>query len=322
MKLLKKAAVGLLTTAMALSMLTACGGPSGGGGSTPANKPSNGGGNDTTVLEPVPGPDKTEDGESSEAEANKKPILAEDSKYAKSSKAIFGSQEFYIKVAQVTYDANQKAIDSLNMIMARKGTSVYMEMKGISDGKEYNQTVLELKEANGTYTDYLLFKDGNAALKDTGSKTGMADNFDKTSTLPSNMYATSVTVNGQKYYAESYVDVNGYSAITCFDKKDLPVYDFTNQGETTETTVYQSILLNSQGLCVLPSGCAVYTQELDDNNKLFLVDSANRKYLVNPITNDAGRLTAFTILDTSNNNKDVSDQFGWYIKYITARYVS
>ena len=55
MRLYKKAAAVLLAAAMAVSMMTACGGGAGGG-----NGGNGGNGGDTEIVVPVPGPDTTD----------------------------------------------------------------------------------------------------------------------------------------------------------------------------------------------------------------------------------------------------------------------
>lgn len=140
MKLYKKAAACLLTAAMAISMLTACGGGGNGGnggnggGNTPSPLPNN---PDQIILPDI---DEGEGGsEGTGTKPTKTPIIdVNNSKLVQFTKKYAGATEFYVEMQEVGYGKDARSID---VRAARKGENCYVSMATL--GKNNKQQLIE-----------------------------------------------------------------------------------------------------------------------------------------------------------------------------------
>ena len=319
MRLYKKAAAVLLAAAMAVSMMTACGGGAGGGNG--GNGGTGGNGGDTEIVEPVPGPDTTDPdqggetgGTTTQPEKTKIPDVTK-SQYAQSSKKIYNSNEFYVLATMADYDANKTKTSEGQMILARKGTDVYMKTAFTENSKTQEHAVFAEKTNDGKYASYLLFEDAKTALKSIRNDPPM--DFSKEEELPKEMYSTTVKVGGKEYYAETYTDGNGSEQTTCFGDNGMPKYQFFQRKDgTSETTVYQTIRIgNSNNLCQV-NGYKAYTMEKDAEGKPILVDESGNKYKVTiEFDQTTHKVTEVKVEDS--NGKDVTTKdFAWFVKYL------
>ena len=317
MRLYKKAAAVLLAAAMAVSMMTACGGGAGGNGGNGGNGGSTGGG--TEIVEPVPGPDTTDPdqggetgGTTTQPEKTKIPDVTK-SQYAQSSKKIYNSNEFYFLATMADYDANKTKTLEGQMIVARKGTDVYVKTVMTQEGKTQKNAVFAEKTNDGKYASYMLFEDDKTALKNIQNNPYM--DFSEEEKLPNEMYRTTVKVGGKEYYAETYTDENGSEQTTCFGDNGMPKYQFSQRKDgTSETTVYQTIQIGkSNNLCQI-NGYMVYTMKNDAEGNRILVDESGNKYKV---TSEFDQTThKYTEVKVENSNgKDVTDDFEWFVKF-------
>ena len=164
MKLYKKAAACLLTAAMAISMLTACGGGGNGGnggnggGNTPSPLPNN---PDQIILPDI---DEGEGGsEGTGTKPTKTPIIdVNNSKLVQFTKKYAGATEFYVEMQEVGYGKDARSID---VRAARKGENCYVSMATL--GKNNKQQLIEtlMLKNNSTWDQYLLFRSSKAAVK-------------------------------------------------------------------------------------------------------------------------------------------------------------
>lgn len=314
MRLYKKAAAVLLAAAMAVSMMTACGGSTGGG-----NGGNGGNGDGTEIVEPVPGPDTTDPdqggetgGTTTQPEKTKIPDVTK-SQYAQSSKKIYNSNEFYVLITMADYDANKTKTLEGQMIVARKGTNVYVKTVMTQGGKTQKNAVFAEKTNDGKYANYMLFEDAKTALKRIQNNPPM--DFSKEEELPKEMYRTTVKVGGKEYYAETYTDEGGSEQTTCFGDNGMPKYQFSQRKDgTSETTVYQTIRIgNSNNLCQI-NGYKAYTMANDADGSSILVDESGNKYKV-AIKFDQNNNKYTGIEVTDSNGKVVTDDFAWLDNY-------
>lgn len=312
MRLYKKAAAVLLAAAMAVSMMTACGGGAGGNGGNGGN------GGDTEIVEPVPGPDTTDPdqggetgGTTTQPEKTKITDMTK-SRYVQFSKKLYKSNEFYVKSAVAEYEGKTKKGEG-TIIMARKDTDVYMKTAFTENNKTQEHAVFAQKTKDGKYAYYMLFENDKAALKDIQDNPLM--DFSKEEEVPKEMYSTTVKVGGKDYYAETYTDKNGSEQTTCFGDDGMPKYQFSTKktGGTSETIAYQDIRIgNSNNLCNV-KGYKVYTLESGEKG-LILVDESGTKYNVTIKFNQTTHECTEVKVENSNG-VDVTKDFAWLVKY-------
>lgn len=305
MRLYKKAAACLLTAAMAISMLTACGGGGTGG---------NGGGNTPGTL-PDPGqivlPDPSEGGgEGTETKPTKTLIDVNSSKLAKFKEKYAGFKEFYVEMQEVNYE-DGSVKQSYDGCLAAKDDNVYM--KAILSGKNQKQQLVEqlmLKEFDYN-NSYVLLRDSKVAVRIEHYKSESDDNISLgtliANKLPDLMWSTKVKVGPTEYDAEVY-NLYSYEYTTCFTADGKPVYQFVrklNEKQLESATLYKTIQAGSgtsKGLCRMPDGFKKYSADFRNNT---LTDAKGNVFTIE--TNNKGDVTSVK----DNTGKDVSDDFKW-----------
>lgn len=305
MKLYKKAAACLLTAAMAISMLTACGGGGNGGnggnggGNTPSPLPNN---PDQIIL-----PDIDEDeGEGTGIKPTKTPIDVNRSKLAKFKENYAGATEFCVEIQEVDYGKDARSID---VRAARKGENCYVSMATL--GKNNKQQLIEtlMLKNNSTWDQYLLFRSSKAAIKAHSQKdVDLSLGSLIAPKLPTQiqMWSTEIKVGPTKYYAEVYKNYS-YEYTTCFTADGNPVYQFVrdlNEKQLISATLYKTIKVGSgtsKGLCALPTGTKTYS--FDDNTGR-LTDAKG-----NVFTLKEDDTTGIKVYDQAG--KDVTNDFKW-----------
>ena len=312
MKLYKKAAACLLTAAMAISMLTACGGGGNGGnggnggkpgGNTPSPLPNN---PDQIVLPDIG--DGESGGEGTGTKPTKTPILnVDNSKLAQFDKKYAGATEFYVEMQEVDYGKDGSVARSIDGRAARKGENCYVSMA--TSGKNNKQQLIEtlMLKNKSTWDQYLLFRSSKAAIK---ARSEDDINLSLSSLIankqPTQMWSTEIKVGPTKYYAEVY-KYYSYEYTTCFTADGKPVYQFVrdlNEKQLISATLYKTIQAGSgtsKGLCALPTGTKTYS--FDDNTGS-LTDAKG-----NVFTLKENGTTGFKVLD--KDGKDVTDDFKW-----------
>ena len=312
MKLYKKAAACLLTAAMALSMLTACGG----GGGTPDTPDKPGSNTPSTLPNPneIVLPDIGEGeggGEGTETKPTKTPIIdVNNSKLAQYNKKYAGATECYAELQLDSY-YNGALERTMQVRMARKNNDFYTGITtSTKNQKQQSSEILMLKNKS-TWNQYLLIRNSNVIVKagsfddeDLSLDTGI------TTKLPDQMWSTKVKVGSTEHYAEIYHD--GRNEFTlCFAENGDPLYLFVrdlNTKQLVSATLYKTVRVGSgtsKGLCELPSGFKTYTF----NEDFTLSDAKGNKFTLIPVTDGNGTTTSYNILD--KDGKDVTDDFKW-----------
>lgn len=312
MRLYKKAAACLLTAAMAISMLTACGGggTGGNGGNTPGTLPDPG-----QIVLPDPSEGGSEGGgagggEGTETKPTKTLIDVNSSKLAKFKEKYAGFKEFYVEMQEVDYE-DGSVKQSYDGCLAAKDDNVYM--KAILSGKNQKQQLVEqlmLKEFDYN-NSYLLLRDSKVAVRTEHYKPESDDNIsldtliaDK---LPDLMWSTKVKVGPTEYDAEVY-NFYSYEYTTCFTADGKPVYRFVrklNEKQLESATLYKTIQAGSgtsKNLCTMPDGFKTYSYNF--RNKT-LTDANGNVFTIE--TNDKGDITSVK----DNTGNVVSDDFKW-----------
>lgn len=328
MKLLKKAAVGLLTAAMALSMLTACGGPSGGGGSTPANKPSNSGGSNqtgqVTTVSPVPTTD-TEPGEDGEDKSNWSLYgNVNSSRYIQFQKTVEKKDACYVETITAGYNADKTKVYDMAMTSAQNGSMTYARIQYQDVGSEKAQDHTWIyQEDNGKYYNHVVVT-GESADQKAIIKTELdpknVPSSDQTTVNPTKVWHTTEKIGGLDYYVEIFYDSDGIEYKVCYSgSSSIPTYIFETIPDSMSptakyvSTVYRNVAYGTdKGLCTIPSGYTVYT----------LVFTTYDNYgnpTAGTLTDEKGNVYTIadggdTILVTDKNGNDVADDFTWIFK--------
>lgn len=323
MRLYKKAAACLLTAAMAISMLTACGGggTGGNGGNTPGTLPDPG-----QIVLPDPSEGGSEGGgagggEGTETKPTKTLIDVNSSKLAKFKEKYAGFKEFYVEMQEVDYE-DGSVKQSYDGCLAAKDDNVYM--KAILSGKNQKQQLVEqlmLKEFDYN-NSYVLLRDSKVAVRTEHYKP-QSDDDDNISLgtliankLPSLMWSTEVKVGPTKYYAEVY-NFYSYEYTTCFTADGKPVYRFVrklNEKQLESATLYKTIQAGSgtsKNLCTMPDGFKTYSYNF--RNKT-LTDANGNVFTIE--TNDKGDITSVK----DNTGNVVSDDFKWVYDFFNNMY--
>ena len=314
MKLYKKAAACLLTAAMAISMLTACGGGGNGGnggnggGNTPSPLPNN---PDQIILPDI---DEGEGGEGTGTKPTKTPIIdVDNSMLAKFTKKHAGATEFYVEMQEVDYGEDGSAARSIDGRAARKGENCYVSMT--MSGKNQKQQLAEILtlKNKSTWDQYLLLRSSKVAVK-AGSANEVNISLVNliASTQPTQMWSTKVKVGPTEYYAEVYNMYSAYEYTTCFTADGKPVYQFVRdlrEKQLNSATLYKTIQVGSgtsKGLCEMPTGTKTYSF---DNKNGTLSDAKGNVFTLQPQKNGKGELTGFKVFDKNNN--EVTNDFKW-----------
>jgi len=311
MRLHKKAAVCLLTAAMALSILTACG-----GGGTGGNGGSTGGStlpdDSTQIILPDIDEGEGGGGEGTETKPTKTPIAdVNSSKLAEFKEKYAGTTEFYFEVQTVEYDEDGSAGGSTDVCVAVKGNKAHTKM--ILSGKNQKQQLIEelmLKEFDYN-NSYRLLRGSKVAVRTSSYKSLSNDNLSLgtliTDKLPNQMWSTEVKVGPTEYYAEVY-KTDYRECTVCFTKDGKPVYQFERRLSTKQldsATLYKTIQAGSgtsKGLCKMPDGFKKYSLDFSTNT---IADANGNMFTIE--TNDEGDITGVK----DNTGKDVSDDFKW-----------
>lgn len=309
MRLYKKAAACLLTVAMALSMLTACGGGgTGGNGGSTLPDDSN------QII--LPDIDEGEGGgegggEGTETKPTKTPIDANRSKLAQFKEKYAGTTEFYFEAQTVAYDEDGSVEGSTDGCVAVKGNKAHMKM--ILSGKNQKQQLVEqltLKEFDYN-NSYRLLRGSKVAVRTSSYKSHSNDNFSLgtliTDKLPNQMWSTKVKVGPTEYYAEVY-KTDYRECTVCFTKDGKPVYQFERRLSTKQldsATLYKTIQAGSgtsKGLCKMPDDFKKYSLDFSTNT---IADANGNMFTIE--TNNKGDVTGVK----DNTGKEVTDDFKW-----------
>ena len=313
MRLYKKAAACLLTAAMAISMLTACGGGGNGGnggGNTPSPLPNN---PDQIVL-PDPGDGEgggAGGGEGTETKPTKTLIIdVNNSKLAQFNKKYAGATEFYLEGQMVEYDEDGSVKKTSNDCVAAKGNNVYMKMT-LSGKNQKQQSIEQLMLKEGNYNNgYVLLRGSKVAVRTSSYKSESDDNISLgtliANKLPSQMWSTKVKVGPTEYYAEVY-NAHSYEYTTCYTADGKPVYQFVrkrNEKQLNSAILYKNILAGSgtsKGLCKIPTGFKTYSIDFRNGT---LTDAKD-----NVFTLKENGTTGFKVFDKTG--KEVTNDFKW-----------
>lgn len=307
MRLYKKAAAVLLAAAMAVSMMTACGGGAGGG--------NGGNGGNTGAIPSAPTPEEIvlpkDDGEG-EGTTTKTPLKKADSWLVAFQSTV--GNDCYFAGSQSSYNASGTQTEELKMTMATTANKVYVDMTGwgLEAGKKEDHTITLYVESGKASAVYALNKSAKAGMKMNVSADaikGITDGFgfsDKN--IPAMLYSTKVKVGGTEYYAETYVQ-NGNEYYTCFGTDKRPKYQIEKSAHGMNVSAYQEIVLDSDmGMCDI-TDYTIYTLGSDTQGNTVLVDENKNVFSVEIVKDTNGKLIKMTVKDA--NGGEATERFSW-----------
>lgn len=302
MRLYKKAAAVLLAAAMAVSMMTACGGGAGGG--------NGGNGGNTGAIPSAPTPEEIvlpkDDGEG-EGTTTKTPLKKADSWLVAFQSTV--GNDCYFAGSQSSYNASGTQTEELKMIMATTANKVYVDMTGwgLEGGKREDHVITLYGESGKAPAVYALNKSAKAGMKMNVSADaikGITGGFgfsDKN--IPAMLYSTKVKVGGTEYYAETYVQ-NGNEYYTCFGTDKRPKYQIEKSAHGMDVSAYQEIVLDSDmGMCNL-TGYTIYTLLGSDAKGNMVLVNGDKTYNV-AIDESTGKMTV------KCGESDATEDFNW-----------
>lgn len=306
MRLYKKAAAVLLAAAMAVSMMTACGGGAGGNGAGGAGGNAGAVPSAPTLNEIILPKD---DGEG-EGTPTKTPLAKADSWLVTFQNKVANARAVYFAGSQSSYSAAGTQTEELKMVMASTaGKAAYVDMTGwgLEGGKREDHAITLYVESGKAPAVYALNKSAKAGIKvpmKNGNMGDLGGDFDFSNIeIPANIYLTEVQIGGTKYRAETYVQ-NGNEYYTCFGTDKRPKYQITKmKNGGTDVSAYQEIVLDSDmGMCNL-TGYTIYTASNDTQGNMILVNGDKTYNVV--IDKSTGKVTV------KCGESVVTESFSW-----------
>ena len=319
MRLYKKAAAVLLAAAMAVSMMTACGGGAGGGNG--GNGGNAGAVPSAPTLEEIVLP--KDDGEG-EGTPTKTHLDKANSWLVAFQNNVVNAHAVYFAGSQSSYSAAGTQTEELKMVMASTAGKAYVDMTGwgLEGSKKEDHAITFYMESGKASAVYALNKSAKAGIKmnlSADDMEGITGDFDFSDIqIPANIYLTEVQIGGTKYRAETYVQ-DGNEYYTCFGTDKRPKYQITKkQNGGTDVSAYQEIVIGSdKGMCNL-TGYTIYTAGEDAQHNLLLSDENKNVFSVVIERDTNGKLTKMTVKDATG--KDVTKDFNWLAEILGSFY--
>lgn len=269
MRMIKRIAVGVLTAAMALSLLTACG-----GGEAPAPSENPGSNNSNTSSgeqKPEEKPSKPEEkpDESLNGLADGTEIAFQNSRSYKLLQQVQNSKRLYMKL-EVTVQG-QKIISEGAQQMTDGVTKVYS--KSTSQG--YTSETLLITDGKNS-ASYQLFSKQKMAWLQNMENTNSGSSNTNPNNITYTVKKTTRVVDAVPYYAEEVTMTDPQSKrtetmILCYDNTNTLVYVVYEPGTPNERLVHVlafSSAIPSSVILNVPNDWEVYTFVYDEDNRL------------------------------------------------------
>lgn len=293
MRMMKRAAVGILAAAMALSMLTACGGASA-GPSTSGSTSTGGSGN----------PGSSSSSSASSSNSNGSSSSSSSSTKDDTTKLPDDTEITYQNSKTRQYNlahSNAKAWYMKREIV-RDGKS-YISEQVSSGNKYYSKSTLDGKITSMSLSDgtssYSLYPSLKIAIKYVSSSTS-SGSTESERFLLSSMKKTTRVENGTPYYTEVSTYKGEKSGKTmvymyCFDNTGKLAYTIFNEGTEDESKIHilsYGTSIPSDAILEIPSDWEVYTSTYDETAGRSTVTAPDGHTLSDQETSDLWRKIA------------------------------
>ena len=276
MRMMKRAAVGILAAAMALSMLTACGGASAGpstSGST-GNGGSNNSSSSSSSSSESNGSSSSSSSSSNSSSSTK--FTYKDSQAYKYNMQRYNSKTWYQKTAQVDSDGKQNIYESAMVFGSDHRVQKLYYKDSYANGDTYESLMID-------GTNHTLYRDAKIAITSIYKSNGSSSSSEGEIYRMDSIVKTTQKVSDVSYYTEVMTykgDKTGKTMTQsyCFDTKGKLVYLISAEnGQEYQTHILDyGVSIPSSAIMEIPSDWETYTFDYTTTPKT-VTDAAGNK---------------------------------------------
>ena len=278
MRMMKRAAVGILAAAMALSMLTACGGASA-GPSTSGSTSTGGSGNPGSSSSSSDSSSDSNGGSSSSSSSSgssSTKFTYKDSLTYKYNLQRYNSKTWYQKTAQIDSDGERNIYETALVFGSDHRVQKSYYKSSHSNGSAYESLMID-------GTNYMLYRDAKIAITSIYKSNGSSSSSEGEIYRMDSIVKTTQKVNDVSYYTEvtTYKGDKTGKIMTqsyCFDTKGKLVYLISSEnGQEFKTHILDySTSIPGSVIMEIPSDWSVYTFDYTTTPKT-VTDAAGNK---------------------------------------------
>ena len=279
MRMMKRAAVGILAAAMALSMLTACGGASSGpsnSGSTGTGGSSNPGSSSSSSASSSESNGSSSSSSSSSSNSSSTKFTYRDSLTYKYNMQRYNSKTWYQKTAQVDSDGKQNIYETALVFGSDHRVQKSYYKSSYSNGSAYESLMID-------GTNHTLYRDAKIAITSIYKSNGSSSSSEGEIYRMDSIVKTTQKVSDVSYYTEVMTykgDKTGKTMTQsyCFDTKGKLVYLISAEnGQEYQTHILDyGTSIPSSAIMEIPSDWETYTFDYTTTPKT-VTDAAGNK---------------------------------------------
>lgn len=274
MRMMKRAAVGILAAAMALSMLTACGGAS--AGPSTSGSTSTGGSGNPGSSSSSSASSSNSNGSSSSSSSSSAEFTYRDSLTYKYNLQRSNSKTWYQKTDRIDSNGKRNIYESAMVFGSDHRVQKSYYKSSYSNGSTYESLAID-------GTNYTLYRDAKIATASIYKSNGSSSSSEGEIYRMNSIVKTTQKVDNVSYYAEvtTYKGDKTGKTMTqsyCFDTKGKLVYTImVEDGQEYKTHILDySTFIPSSVLMEIPSDWSVYTFDYTTTPKT-VTDAAGNK---------------------------------------------
>lgn len=279
MRMMKRAAVGILAAAMALSMLTACGGASAGpstSGSTSTGGSSNPGSSSSSSASSSESNGSSSSSSSSSNSSSSTKFTYRDSMAYKYNMQRYNSKTWYQKTAQIDSDGERNIYETALVFGSDHRVQKSYYKSSYSNGSTYESLMID-------GTNHTLYRDAKIAITSIYKSSGSSSSSEGEIYRMDSIVKTTQKVSDVSYYTEVMTykgDKTGKTMTQsyCFDTKGKLVYLISAEnGQEFQTHILDyGTSIPSSALMEIPSDWETYTFDYTTTPKT-VTDAAGNK---------------------------------------------
>lgn len=275
MRMMKRAAVGILAAAMALSMLTACGGASA-GPSTSGSTSTGGSGNPGSSSASSSDSNGSSSSSSSSSGSSSTKFTYKDSLTNKYNLQRYNSKTWYQKTAQIDSDGERNIYETALVFGSDHRVQKSYYKSSYANGSAYESLMID-------GTNYTLYRDAKIAIASIYKSNGSSSSSEGEIYRMDSIVKTTQKVDNVSYYTEvtTYKGDKTGKIMTqsyCFDTTGKLVYLISSEnGQEYKTHILDyGPSIPSSALMEIPSDWSVYTFDYTTTPKT-VTDAAGNK---------------------------------------------